>query len=1557
MACTGFFLILAVLLSTTEAVPAVTINGAPEQFIIVGNEIQLTCHYNSTPAASEVQWQKNGLLISRNATMENGARGNITHFNESSIQLTINPSISTDAADYTCFVIKILDNSSDTIAIRAVPAVTINGAPEQFIIVGNEIQLTCHYDSTPAASEVRWQKNGLLISRNATMENGARGNITHFNESSIQLTINPSISTDAADYTCFVIKILDNSSDTIAIRVKPDPPQSVIIASKTSRTITISWKSGFDGNSEISSYTVEISEDNQNFSDGYCQGLSNSSCRVSGLTTNATLEGLHPGRMYYVRVFANNKVGQSEASSIVNATTDEEVPSAPPTSVQGHNLSSTSIFVSWGEVPPDDQNGVILSYTVTYRALPSGSEQMQNVTAPNTTATLTGLNEYTNYSITVFASTIKGGGNKSVPIVAITDEDIPSAPPTSVQGHNLSSTSIFVSWGEVPADDQNGVILSYTVTYKALPDGSEQTHHVTAPTTLATLTGLNEYTNYSITVFASTIKGGGPVSQPLIIITDQDVPSAPPTSVQGHNLSSTSIFVSWGEVPQDDQNGDILSYTVTYRALPSGSEQMENVTAPNTTASLTGLNEYTNYSITVFASTIKGAGNKSVPIVVITDEDKPNAPPRNVRKFNTTSTSIVVQWDQVPAADQNGVILSYTVTYQALPDGSEQTHQVNAPTTLATLTGLNGYTNYSITVFASTIKGGGPVSQPLIIITDQDAEPAVTINGAPEQFIIVGNEIQLTCHYNSTPAASEVRWQKNGLLISRNATMENGARGNITHFNESSIQLTISQSISTDAANYICFVIKILDNSSDTIAIRVKPDSPRNVTIESKTSRTITISWISGFDGNSEISSYTVEISEDNQNFGDGYCQGLSISSCRVSGLITNATLEGLHPGRMYYLRVFANNTVGQSEASSVVNATTDEEVKPDPPRNVTIESKTSRTITISWISGFDGNSEISSYTVEISEDNQNFGDGYCQGLSNTSCTVSGLITKATLEGLHPGRMYYLRVFANNTVGQSEASSVVNETTDEEVKPDSPRNVTIESKTSRTITISWISGFDGNSEISSYTVEISEDNQNFGDGYCQGLSNSSCIVSGLITKATLEGLHPGRKYYLRVFANNTVGQSQASSVVNETTAKEVKPDSPRNVTIESKTSRTITISWISGFDGNSEISSYTVEISEDNQNFGDGYCQRLSNSPCRVSGLITNATLEGLHPGRMYYLRVFANNAVGQSEASSVVNETADEEVPSAPPTSVQGYNTSSTSIFVSWGEVPVSDQNGVILSYTVTYHTLPSGPERTKTVSAPTTNITLGNLNEFTEYSITVFASTIKGGGTTSAAIVVRTDEDSPVPTLTPPRMPSVTEKEQAVEMSLTADEDFKWDFNTDKSFKDTMASVTSAYCESKRTECALRDQRRMRREDILYEPDQVHLLPGYPSNVSGSLQVAFYVQQPQGLFTGNTSVLPSNTLLQIVESSKSRLENAIGANITSVKVLPTTKVQESDDAGSSESSNLIAIGVSVAVSTLFVVVCIVIFVWRVKKKRARAEIQPGAQDSFQERQSEPVK
>ena len=98
-------------------------------------------------------------------------------------------------------------------------------------------------------------------------------------------------------------------------------------------------------------------------------------------------------------------------------------PIASPANVTANVLNSTSIFVSWGQVPLLDQNGVILSYTVTYTSSRSGSAKTKIVTAPANQTTLTGLNEHTEYSITVFASTSKGGGTKSAPIVIITDED------------------------------------------------------------------------------------------------------------------------------------------------------------------------------------------------------------------------------------------------------------------------------------------------------------------------------------------------------------------------------------------------------------------------------------------------------------------------------------------------------------------------------------------------------------------------------------------------------------------------------------------------------------------------------------------------------------------------------------------------------------------------------------------------------------------------------------------------------------------------------------------------------------------------------------------------------------------------------------------------------------------------------------------------------------------------------------------------------------------------------------------------------------------------------
>ena len=105
--------------------------------------------------------------------------------------------------------------------------------------------------------------------------------------------------------------------------------------------------------------------------------------------------------------------------------------------------------------------------------------------------------------------------------------------------------------------------------------------------------------------------------------------------------------------------------------------------------------------------------------------------------------------------------------------------------------------------------------------------------------------------------------------------------------------------------------------------------------------------------------------------------------------------------------------------------------MEPSPPLKVTVVSKSSRVVNISWIAGFDGNSAIQNYTVERSQDNANFVAAACQGsLSDSSCVVSS--TSASFVNLSPWTTYYFKVFARNLVGTSNGSSVVNATTDEE---------------------------------------------------------------------------------------------------------------------------------------------------------------------------------------------------------------------------------------------------------------------------------------------------------------------------------------------------------------------------------------------------------------------------------------------------------------------------------------------------------------------------------------------
>ena len=89
---------------------------------------------------------------------------------------------------------------------------------------------------------------------------------------------------------------------------------------------------------------------------------------------------------------------------------------------------------------------------------------------------------------------------------------------------------------------------------------------------------------------------------------------------------------------------------------------------------------------------------------------------------NSSSTSILVTWDEVPADQQNGIITGYTITYQSQTQNDNGTDQVNGSFRQTELTNLKEYVNYNITVFAFTVRGDGPASVPIVVRTDQDSK-------------------------------------------------------------------------------------------------------------------------------------------------------------------------------------------------------------------------------------------------------------------------------------------------------------------------------------------------------------------------------------------------------------------------------------------------------------------------------------------------------------------------------------------------------------------------------------------------------------------------------------------------------------------------------------------------------------------------------------------------------------------------------------------------------------------------------------------------------------------
>ncbi|XP_022237469.1 Down syndrome cell adhesion molecule-like protein Dscam2 [Limulus polyphemus] len=377
------------------------------------------------------------------------------------------------------------------------------------------------------------------------------------------LTITKALRQDSHLYSCFASNKFgeDETNIQLIVQEPPDPPWNLTVLNVTSRTVTFHWLNGFSGNSQILRQLVQYKLLTDFWLDSVMQLI------IPGLGSTATLQNLQPVTTYNIRVIAENSLGPSEPSNVINITTQEEAPSGAPIEVNVYSAGSQSLKVMWKPPAKDLQHGVITGYNIGFRKTNKDEPyQIRDVTTVTSasegvgwqTTYLTNLDRLTTYSVVIQAYNKAGLGPRSKEVTASTLE---TAPPTSpvISISKVTSSSAVFQWKRDPKD--KSIVSEYVFQYKT--NGSEwRKQHLDGSTNSVTLNNLQCGSKYEAYLTASNSLGTGEPSQTIHFRTKEAAPVSPPkdTFLKIHGTSVTLLLTNW-----QDGGCSIRNFTVLYK--------------------------------------------------------------------------------------------------------------------------------------------------------------------------------------------------------------------------------------------------------------------------------------------------------------------------------------------------------------------------------------------------------------------------------------------------------------------------------------------------------------------------------------------------------------------------------------------------------------------------------------------------------------------------------------------------------------------------------------------------------------------------------------------------------------------------------------------------------------------------------------------------------------------------------------------------------------------------------------------------------------------------------
>ncbi|XP_048584867.1 protein sidekick-1 [Nematostella vectensis] len=462
-----------------------------------------------------------------------------------------------------------------------------------------------------------------------------------------------------------------------------------------------------------------------------------------------------------------------------------------------------------------------------------------------------------------------------------------------------------------------------------------------------------------------------------------------------------------------------------------------------------------------------------------------------------------------------------------------------------------------------------------------------------------------------------------------------------------------------------------------------------------------------------------------------GAHNSISVFTCN-----TSVAIAGLAVYTAYALELRAFNEPGFGPPSNTTFVTGEE--APDASPAITgITDVTATTALMRWspLPAILLNGLLRSYIITIT----NNATG-----SSVSVTAPGHVNEFMLRGLMSSTTYDVTLRAI-TIAAGPAAGILVNTSEMSEPVTTTSNVTASNISPNSSTITWqhSPAEETSGELKGYRVRVYDSLRDSNSTYLMCMGNRS---------AQLADLDPYTRYEVYVSVFNALWTGRESPTGKFITSEGVPSKPPQNLTAHNTSSTTLALSFRppEKYFVNGKLRGYNVTWRETLLLDAEVFSRTVivtSSAKRRRRAVETSdqesLQLDGLKKYTTYTITVAAFT-IGDGPFLEV-NATTAEDVPSLPPPNVIAYNTSSTSIAVSWQHIPEGHVHGILLGYHV-FVTPYSNVTPSVYVIGPTKyNVMIGNLGKYTEYHISVAGFTLPGTGNVSEIVTTYTDEDVP--------------------------------------------------------------------------------------------------------------------------------------------------------------------------------------------------------------------